>query len=130
MEGAQDFLENFAHLPKCIASSSSPDRLDLCLGVLGFRAAFGRHVYSASQVPRGKPHPDIFLYAARQMDVSPARSIVVEDSASGVQAGVAAGMTVIGLLAASYIQEGHAKRLYSAEPRTGRGSTKSSQQSW
>jgi len=109
--GAKDYIDSFAHVPKCIASSSSPDRLGLCLDVLGLRGAFEPYVYSASMVPRGKPHPDIFLYAAQQMRIAPSRCIVIEDSASGVEAGVAAGMTVIGLLAASHIQEGHRERL-------------------
>lgn len=112
--GARDYIEAFAHLPKCIASSSSPDRIEACLEVLDLTSVFGSRVYSASQVARGKPHPDIFLHAADRMEASPSRSIVIEDSASGVAAGVAAGMTVIGLLAASHIQEGHADRLHAA----------------
>lgn len=114
VEGAEDYIDTFAHVPKCIASSSSPDRLGVCLDVLGLRTTFEPHVYSASIVPRGKPHPDIFLYAAKQMGVAPSRSVVIEDSASGVQAAVAAGMTVVGLLAASHIQVGHRERLCSA----------------
>jgi len=112
--GAGGYIETFAHIPKCIASSSSPDRLNLCLDVLALRNVFGSRVYSASLVPRGKPHPDIFLHAAEQMEVAPSRAIVIEDSASGVKAGVAAGMTVIGLLAASHIQKGHRDRLHAA----------------
>jgi beta-phosphoglucomutase-like phosphatase (HAD superfamily) len=65
-------------------------------------------------VARGKPHPDIFLHAADAMGVHPSQAIVIEDSASGVQAGVAAGMRVIGLLAASHIQPGHRERLLAA----------------
>ena len=114
VDGARDYIDAFAHLPRCIASSSSPDRLALCLEVLDLQSAFGTHVFSASAVPRGKPHPDIFLHAANQMGVAPADSIVIEDSASGVTAGRAAGMTVIGLLAAKHIQAGHRERLASA----------------
>lgn len=109
--GATTYIETFAHLPKCIASSSSLDRIALCLDVLGMRTTFEPYVYSASMVSRGKPHPDIFLFAAKQMDVEPSRSIVIEDSASGVEAAAAAGMTVIGLLAGSHIQDGHRDRL-------------------
>jgi HAD superfamily hydrolase (TIGR01509 family) len=114
VDGARDYIDAFAHLPRCIASSSSPDRLALCLEVLELQPAFGPHVFSASAVPRGKPHPDIFLHAARQMGSAPADGIVIEDSASGVTAGLAAGMTVIGLLAAKHIQAGHRERLASA----------------
>ncbi|MBT3660808.1 MAG: HAD family phosphatase [Rhodospirillaceae bacterium] len=63
---------------------------------------------------RGKPHPDIFLHAAAEMNVPPAHCLVIEDSASGVQGARAAGMTVIGMLAASHIQGNHADRLLDA----------------
>lgn len=111
IEGARTYIEAFLHIPRCIASSSSPDRLRLCLDVLNLTAFFGSHVYSASEVARGKPHPDIFLHAAERMGADPPTCIVIEDSVSGVQAGVAAGMTVIGLLAGSHIRDGHASRL-------------------
>jgi HAD superfamily hydrolase (TIGR01509 family) len=107
VRGARAYIEAFAHLPRCIASSSSPDRLALSLDVLHLTHVFGGNVFSASQVARGKPHPDIFLHAATAMHASPERCIVLEDSVSGVRAGVAAGMTVIGVLAGSHIQEGH-----------------------
>jgi len=84
VDGARDYIDAFAHLPRCIASSSSPDRLALCLEVLDLRAAFSTHVFSASAVPRGKPDPDIFFHAAKQMGRAPADCIVIEDSVSGV----------------------------------------------
>jgi HAD superfamily hydrolase (TIGR01509 family) len=112
--GARDFLAAFSHLPRCIASTSSPDRLALCLDVLGLKQEFGANVFSSELVPRGKPHPDIFLYAAKQMGVAPAECLVIEDSVGGVQAGIAAGMTVIGLTAASHIGDGHSERLQQA----------------
>jgi HAD superfamily hydrolase (TIGR01509 family) len=106
VEGAEAFLDAFDHVPRCIASSSSPDRLAFCLDLLGLGPRFA-HVFSASHVARGKPHPDIFLYAAKHMGVSPNEALVIEDSTGGVRAAVAAGMTVIGLLAASHVREGH-----------------------
>ncbi len=114
VEGAREYIDAFSHIRRCIASSSSLDRLALCLEVLRLEGAFGPHVFSASSVARGKPHPDIFLHAAKMMGVAPSRAIVIEDSASGVQAGIAAGMTVIGLLAASHIPAGHRERLLAA----------------
>jgi beta-phosphoglucomutase-like phosphatase (HAD superfamily) len=114
VEGARAHIDSFAYVPRCIASSSSPDRLAVCLGVLGLQSTFGSNVYSASSVTRGKPHPDIFLHAAEQMGAAPADCIVIEDSASGVTAAVAAGMTVIGLLAAAHIRDGHRERLAAA----------------
>ena len=71
-------------------------------------------MFSASQVERGKPHPDIFLFAARQMGLDARDALVIEDSTGGVQAAVAAGSTVIGLLAASHIRDGHDARLKAA----------------
>jgi len=114
VEGARDYIDTFTHLARCIASSSSPHRLAMCLEILQLDQAFGDRVFSATQVARGKPHPDIFLHAAERMGIDPRKTIVIEDSPSGVQAGVAAGMTVIGLLAGSHIQEGHKARLKSA----------------
>lgn len=112
--GLHDYLAAFPEPQRCIASSSSPDRLALCLEVLALRDQFEPHVYSASMVARGKPAPDIFLHAAEQMDVMPSRCLVLEDSPSGVEAAIAAGMTVIGLTAASHIQPGHGARLAAA----------------
>jgi len=114
VNGARDYLAAFANLRRCIASTSSPERLAVCLKALGLTDTFGVNVYSSELVPRGKPHPDIFLYAARQFQVDPAECLVIEDSGGGVQAGVAAGMTVIGLLAASHIRDGHGERLRGA----------------
>ena len=114
VNGVRDYIDAFAHVPRCIASSSSPDRLALCLEVLGLQSEFGAHVFSASDVARGKPHPDIFVHAAQQMGVDPSKSIVLEDSPSGVEAAIAAGMTVIGILAASHIQPHHRERLSAA----------------
>jgi beta-phosphoglucomutase-like phosphatase (HAD superfamily) len=72
------------------------------------------HVYSGDMVERGKPYPDIFLLAAERMGIAPTDCIVIEDSAGGVQAGLAAGMTVVGLSAASHVRPGHAERLQAA----------------
>jgi HAD superfamily hydrolase (TIGR01509 family) len=113
VEGAIAFIRQVT-TPKCIASSSSMERLLLSLRVLGIDQDFPDRVFSADSVPRGKPAPDIFLYAAAQIGVAPSDCMVIEDSASGVQAGVAAGMTVIGLCAANHCRAGHAERLSDA----------------
>jgi len=112
--GVRAYLEAFGDVKRCIASSSSPSRLAACLDILGLADAFGPNVYSASLVARGKPHPDIFLHAARQCGVAPADAIVIEDSVNGIRAAVTAGMTAIGLLAASHIRPGHAERMRNA----------------
>ena len=73
--------------PRCVASSSSPDRIRTSLAVTGLDSFFGPHVFSASSVERGKPVPDLFLYAADAMQTDPARCVVIEDSTPGVAAG-------------------------------------------
>ncbi|MEM7122207.1 MAG: HAD family hydrolase [Pseudomonadota bacterium] len=112
--GVRDYIETFGHVPKCIASSSSPKRLNTCLDILALRDEFAPHVYSASMVERGKPHPDIFLHAAGNVGIEPNRCVVIEDSPSGVKAAIAAGMRVIGLTAASHIQHDHYQQLSAA----------------
>jgi beta-phosphoglucomutase-like phosphatase (HAD superfamily) len=65
-------------------------------------------------VERGKPHPDLFLHAARESGVAPADAIVIEDGIAGVHAAVAAGMTVIGFVGGSHVGPDHAARLRAA----------------
>lgn len=114
VEGAGAFIARFSGVPRCIASSSSMERLQLCLEVLRLTEAFGSDVFSADMVTSGKPAPDIFLLAAERIGVPPLECLVIEDSVSGVRAGVAAGMTVIGLCAGSHVRDGHADRLLKA----------------
>lgn len=99
---------------KCVASSSAPDRLDLSLSLAGLRDRFAPHIFSATQVARGKPAPDLFLFAAERMAVTPAVCAVIEDSPAGVAAAVAAGMTAIGFTGGSHCRPGHAARLTAA----------------
>lgn len=89
-------------VPTCVGSSSLPERIRLSLRLTGLDRFFGDHVYSASQVARSKPAPDLFLFAAQQMGQPPEDTVVVEDSLAGVTAGVAAGMTVIGFTGGSH----------------------------
>ena len=95
----------------CVASSSTPDRLRHALGLVGLYERFAPHIFSAVQVRRGKPAPDLFLYAAARMDAEPAQCLVIEDSLAGVEAAVAAGMTAIGFIGGSHCRPGHAERL-------------------
>ncbi len=82
-------------IPYCVASGSDPARIQLSLALTGLLPRFDGRIFSATQVARGKPAPDLFLFAARQLGVAPARCLVVEDSLPGVQAAVAAGMPVL-----------------------------------
>ena len=86
----------------CVASSSAPERLRFTLKVAGYDGLFGANVFSASQVPHGKPSPDLFLFAARSMGVEPCDCLVIEDSLAGVAAARAAGMTVYGFVGAGH----------------------------
>jgi len=106
VDGAREFLESWRHVPQCIASSSSPERLALSLEVLDMAALFDGRVFSASQVARGKPHPDIFLHAAEQLGVSAEDCLVIEDSVGGIIAARAAGATAIGFTAARHVRPG------------------------
>jgi HAD superfamily hydrolase (TIGR01509 family) len=78
----------------CLATSSSPPRVKRSLEIVGLDRAFEGRVTTAAEVTHGKPEPDLFLLAARKRGVSPDRCLVIEDSLNGVQAGLAAGMTV------------------------------------
>ena len=97
--------------PVCVASSSTPDKLRLGLTVTGLYERFAPNIFSASQVARGKPAPDLFLFAAERMGADPARCLVIEDSLAGVDAACAAGMRVIGFTGGSHCGEGHGERL-------------------
>lgn len=88
--------------PRAVASSSSPERLALTLGITGLAPLFGRHVYSATMVANGKPAPDLFLLAAARLGIAPQDCIVIEDSPAGIMAAKAAGMRVIGFLGGSH----------------------------
>jgi len=81
---------------RAVASSSTPERLRLSLEVTGLAPLFGEHVFSAVQVARGKPAPDLYLLAARMLGEAPERCVVIEDTTRGVVAGRAAGARVIG----------------------------------
>ncbi|SLN65931.1 HAD family hydrolase [Roseisalinus antarcticus] len=81
-------------VPCCVATSSSPPRVGRTLHMTGLSSFFGDRVFTASQVARGKPAPDLFLLAAERMVADPARTLVIEDSGPGLAAGFAAGMQV------------------------------------
>jgi len=91
--GIPEILDGLT-IPFCVASSSLPDRIRLSLEVTGLLPRFDPHLFSASMVAKGKPEPDLFLYAAGQMGVAPEHCLVIEDSAPGIEAAQRAGMTV------------------------------------
>ncbi|MCX5226934.1 HAD family phosphatase [Streptomyces sp. NBC_00233] len=100
--GAGEVLKQLAEaeVPYCVASSGSHERIRVGHRKTGLDAWFPDElVFSAEDVGRGKPAPDLFLHAAERMGVAPERCVVVEDSRLGVQAAVAAGMDVYGFTA-------------------------------
>jgi HAD superfamily hydrolase (TIGR01509 family) len=104
--------------PVCVASSTGPSRLHLSLRVTGLIDLFAPDIFSATQVARGKPAPDLFLFAAAQMGASPDGCLVIEDSVPGVTAAVAAGMPVLGFSGASHGGTALADRLRQAGAAT------------
>jgi HAD superfamily hydrolase (TIGR01509 family) len=86
-------------IPFCVASSGTHEKMHTTLGVTGLLPKFQGKMYSVTEVAKSKPAPDVFLYAARQSGVDASVCAVIEDTPTGVRAGVAAGMTVFGYCA-------------------------------
>ena len=84
--GVREFIAKFVALPRCIASSSTPQRLAVSLEVLEMTELFEGRVFSAVNVARGKPHPDIFLHAAAEIGVSPRECIIFGEDVRGADA--------------------------------------------
>ncbi len=101
IEGVSSVLEGL-RIPHCVASSSDVDRVSFSLSLTGLAPHFDTRLYTSQMVERGKPAPDLFLYAAERMRADPRRTLVIEDSVSGVTAGKAAGMTVWGFVGGSH----------------------------
>lgn len=101
-------------LPKCVASSGTPEKIRHGLTCAGLYDHLAPNIFSASQVVRGKPAPDLFLFAAERMQASPGRCLVIEDSVPGITGARAAGMTVLGFHGGSHCRPGHADTLRSA----------------
>ena len=99
---------------KAIASSSPRHELHGKVRSLGLWDVFDGHIYSGDDVARGKPAPDLFLLSAERLRVSPSRCVVIEDSVNGVNAGVAAGMTVWGFVGGPHCLPDQGQRLTDA----------------
>ncbi len=96
---------NGLHARVCVASSSAPQRLRFALRVADYESLFAPNIFSSADVERGKPHPDLFLFAAGAMKAQPEDCLVIEDSVAGVTAARAAGMTAFGFVGASHFSE-------------------------
>lgn len=101
-----------------IASSSRITTIERGLDRIGLKGAFSGRIYSAADLERGKPHPDIYLLAAQGLAANPGECIAIEDSVLGVQSAVAASMIVIGLTAGTHCGPDQAARLTAAGAHT------------
>jgi HAD superfamily hydrolase (TIGR01509 family) len=110
IEGVSSVLEGL-QVPHCVASSSDVDRVSFSLSLTGLAPHFDSQLFTSQMVERGKPAPDLFLYAAERMQADPQRTLVIEDSISGVRAGKAAGMTVWGFVGGSHYQSRDGKAI-------------------
>lgn len=117
LPGAGNTLQSLqtAGIPTAIVSNSQRDRLHLKLRAAGLNDLTNGHIYDPAHTEgRGKPFPDLYLLAARRLGVPATRCLVIEDSAPGVRAGVAAGATVWGLCAGGHMHGGSAAALSEA----------------
>ncbi|HEX6501319.1 MAG TPA: HAD family hydrolase [Micromonosporaceae bacterium] len=95
VDGIVEALDEIT-VPTCVASNGPHEKMRHTLGRTGLYERFAGRVFSAGDVPRGKPAPDLFLHAAASMGVPPRECVVVEDSRAGVDAARAAGMRCLG----------------------------------
>ncbi|MFI0975482.1 HAD family hydrolase [Streptomyces sp. NPDC021093] len=99
VDGIGEILDRLTRsaTPFCVASNGRHQDIRRSFGLTSLARHFtDDRIFSATDVPRGKPAPDLFLHAARSLGVAPERCVVVEDSPYGVQAARAAGMRVLG----------------------------------
>lgn len=104
MGGVRDLIALLG-MPYCMATSSSMERATVSLELTGLLPLFEGRIFCASMVARGKPAPDLFLHAAQEMGVLPARALVIEDSEVGVLAAQNAGMTVWRFVGGSHFKD-------------------------
>jgi HAD superfamily hydrolase (TIGR01509 family) len=113
--GVAEFLDSLQSVTKAVASSSPTRWLRGSLERFGLDHHFGDRLFSAAEhVERGKPHPDIYLHAARALGVEPAEALVIEDTPAGVVAARSAGMRVVGLCAGLHCGAKYGERLAAA----------------
>ena len=113
IEGTAAVLERLT-MARCVASSGVLEKIRLTLGTTGLLHYFEPRLFSAQMVARGKPAPDLFLFAAERMGVAPQDCVVVEDSVAGIQAARAANMVPVGFAGGGHAGPGYAQMLREA----------------
>lgn len=108
MPGIKSVLDNL-NVPVCLASGSSPTRVNRSLEITSLLDHFQGYIFTTTMVKQGKPAPDIFLHAAAAMGVSPENCLVIEDSATGIAAANAAGMTTWHFKGGAHFNHGYEK---------------------
>lgn len=106
MPGIHTLLSGMS-VPFCLATGSSPQRLEVSLAVTGLRPFFEGRAFTASDVAHGKPAPDLYFHAAARMQTEASRCLVIEDSEMGVRAALAAGMQVWHFAGGEHIKAGY-----------------------
>ncbi len=104
VDGVMEVLQGLG-VPYCVASNGTPHRMRMALDAAGLLHLVHDRLFTASEVAHPKPAPDLFLHAAHEMGATPASTVVVEDTTTGVKAAVAAGMRVF-----AYAGAPHANR--------------------
>jgi len=110
VSGVEETLDLISQ-PMCVASSGSMEKIKHSLTLTGLYDRFKPHIFSTEMVTRGKPAPDLFLYAAEKMGVAPNKCLVIEDSPVGIKGAQRAGMSVFGFAGASHAGPGYAEML-------------------
>ena len=112
IDGVAEVLESI-ELPKSVVSNSDIDYVEEALDKFGWTGHFQKPVFSAESVVQGKPSPLVYQLALETVGASQSEVITVEDSYTGVQAALAAGIKTIGFLGGSHITPDHAAKLES-----------------
>jgi HAD superfamily hydrolase (TIGR01509 family) len=102
--GVKELL-NQVDVPMAVASNGPRFKMELTLGITGLQGYFGPHIYSAYDLQKWKPLPDLYWHAAQKLQVDPQDCAVIEDSVSGIQAGIKGGFTVYGFCLESRKEE-------------------------
>jgi len=107
-----DLVVNGLNFPKSVVSNSSIRTVQEALDNTSITSSFQGRIFSSEQVPNPKPAPDLYLFALSALSLEPDEVLVIEDSLTGAQAAVAAGLSVVGFTGASHILPGHKERLF------------------